>query len=251
MKANKISLNVSKTEFLLFHNINKPINYNLKIKLDGKRIYLSKFVKYLGLLIDSHLNWGYHTKSLATKLTRAVGMLAKLRHFVSKSTLRNIYFGIFSSLLTYGSQIWGQYVNRNVKRIIKIQNKALKIINFANYCAPTSILYKDSNILKFSDHVTLHNFLYVHDITTRRVPSPLEGTLAFSYDKHNHLTRHSIRNCVELPKSRTIEYGIHSITSQSARSWNSLQVTCFKQNSYISPRNVRKSKFKKYMIDSY
>ena len=111
LKANKISLNASKTELLIFRHPNKPINYDLKIKLDGKRVYPSKYVKYLGILIDPHLNWNYHTKMLTPKLSRAVGMLAKIRHFVSTENLRIIYFGIFSSLLNYGAQIWGQYHN--------------------------------------------------------------------------------------------------------------------------------------------
>ena len=62
-----------------------------KIKLDGNRLYPSKFVKYLGLLIDPHLNWSYHVKCLAPKLSRATGMLAKVRHFVKSDALRNIY----------------------------------------------------------------------------------------------------------------------------------------------------------------
>ena len=56
LKANKISLNASKTEILIFKHPNKPINYDPKISLDGKRIYPSKYVKYLGILIDANLN---------------------------------------------------------------------------------------------------------------------------------------------------------------------------------------------------
>ena len=47
--------------------------------------------------------------------------------------LRNIYFGILSSILTYGAQIWNQHHNSHVKRIIKLQDKAIRIINFAEY----------------------------------------------------------------------------------------------------------------------
>ena len=53
LKANKISLNSSKTEMLLFRHHNKVINYNLKIKIDGKKLLPSDFVKYLGLYIRS------------------------------------------------------------------------------------------------------------------------------------------------------------------------------------------------------
>ena len=57
LKANKISLNASKTELLLFRHPNKKLNYDLKIKIDGKKITPSDSVKYLGITIDCHLNW--------------------------------------------------------------------------------------------------------------------------------------------------------------------------------------------------
>ena len=101
LRANKISLNTSKTELLVFKHPNKIINYDFKIKMDGKKLYPSKFVKYLGILIDSQLNFSYHINSISNKLGRAIGMLSKIRHYVTKDTLRSIYFGIFSSVLIY------------------------------------------------------------------------------------------------------------------------------------------------------
>ena len=82
LKANKISLNASKTELLLFRHPNKVINYDLKIKINGKKLIPSNFVKYLGILIDCHLNWHIHTNDLITKLSCAIGMLSKIRHDV-------------------------------------------------------------------------------------------------------------------------------------------------------------------------
>ena len=78
LKANKISLNASKTELLIFRHPNKEINYDLKIKINGKRLLPSSFVKYLGILIDSHLTWNYHADMLAAKLSRNVRMLTKI-----------------------------------------------------------------------------------------------------------------------------------------------------------------------------
>ena len=134
LKANKIHLNASETELPTFRH-NKSINYDLKIKIDGKKLITSKYVKYLGILIDSHLNWEFQSEIPATKLSRALGMLSKIRHYVPKDTLRSIYYGIFSSRLTYGSQIWGQIQNKHVKRLTQLQNKAIRIINFASYCS--------------------------------------------------------------------------------------------------------------------
>ena len=99
LKANKIHLNASKTDY---RHPNKPINYDLKIKMNGKKLIPSKYVNYLGILIDSYFNWEFQSEILATNLPRAIGMLSKIRHYVSKDTLCSIYYGISSSLLTYG-----------------------------------------------------------------------------------------------------------------------------------------------------
>jgi len=106
LNANKISLNASKTELLIFRHPNKKMNYNLKVKLNGKLLRPSNYVKYLGMYIDSNLNWNHNTKVLATKLSRSLGMLSKIRHYVSRETLRSLYFAVFSSHLSYGSIIW-------------------------------------------------------------------------------------------------------------------------------------------------
>ena len=119
LKANKISLNASKTKVLIFRHQNKPIMYrkkpedklsmwNITIKIDGKKIEPSSHVKYLGILNDYFLNWNFHIDELSTKLSRAVGMLAKIGHYINEKTLSMVYHGFFSSLLLYGSQIWGQ-----------------------------------------------------------------------------------------------------------------------------------------------
>ena len=145
LKVNKISLNNSKTELIIFRHPNKKINYDLKIKLNGKRLYPSNVVKYLGIFLDSHLNWNYNSEFLATKLCRANGMLKKIRHYVPINILRTIYFSIFSSMLTFGSQIWGQQKNIGTQRILKLQDKAIRIINFSNYHETTGKLYKIPN----------------------------------------------------------------------------------------------------------
>ena len=57
LKANKLSLNISKTKLIIFHRNTASIDHTLKLKLDGKRLSSSKLVKYLGVLLDEHLQW--------------------------------------------------------------------------------------------------------------------------------------------------------------------------------------------------
>ena len=70
LKEKKISLNSGKTELIIFRHINKPINYDLKIKINGKRLYPSSHIKYLGIFIDSHLNWSLYCDALASRLSK-------------------------------------------------------------------------------------------------------------------------------------------------------------------------------------
>ena len=176
-------------------------------------------------------------------------MLSKIRYFTLEN-LRNIYFGIFSSLLNYGAQIWGQHLNIHIKRILKLQDRAIRIINFANFREPTPKLYKKSGILKFKDNIALNNYIFVHDSLNRRLPTALLDKFVYLNKSHQHNTRNSANHCVKLPKSRTLGYGTDSITSQSAKAWNFLQSNC-SDNMHLFSRNKCKKIIRKFYLDSY
>ena len=78
LNANKISLNIKKTELVIFKHMNKKLECPIKIKLSRKRLYPSKSVKYLGLKIDESLDWKVQTHDIATKLNRANALLYKI-----------------------------------------------------------------------------------------------------------------------------------------------------------------------------
>ena len=86
LNANKISLNVSKTELILFKPKMKKLDFDLKLRLNGKRIYPTKSVKYLGIKIDENLTWIDHINHIVIKLNRANAMLFKVRKFVNTNS---------------------------------------------------------------------------------------------------------------------------------------------------------------------
>ena len=90
-------------------------------------------------------------------------MLAKARHYISKDDVKSLYFAIFSSHLTYGSQIWGQVSNSFNNNIFKLQNRALRIISFSDLRADCTPIYRDLKILKLNDYIVMQNCLFVHD----------------------------------------------------------------------------------------
>ena len=251
LRANKISLNCSKTELIIFRHPNKQINYELKIKINGKKLLPSNFVKYLGIILDPHLNWSHQADSLSTKLTRAAGMLSKIRYYVSETSLRNIYFGIFSSLLTYGSQIWGQFSNKYICRLQRIQNKAVRIINFAKFDDSSDPLYQKSKILKIMDHVKLQNFFYVHDSLMGGLPNALKNSFQITADLSDHDTRGASQYKIALPKARTQNYGIYSIKYQASAIWNTMVSVYPDEKFQEKSKAICKKFITKHFIDNY
>ena len=80
---NKILVNIKETEMVVFKSEQKKFQGDLKIQLYGKRLYPTKSVKYLGVTIDTNLNWQYIVKGLSIKLNRANALLFKMRKYVS------------------------------------------------------------------------------------------------------------------------------------------------------------------------
>ena len=117
LSANKTSLNVEKIELVIFKSPRKVLLDEIKIKLAGKRLYPSNSIKYLGKKIDRFLYWHDQGKSIAVKLNRASVLLLKIRNYVNMKILRNIYFAIFDSHLSYSCIVWAQNIN-TVRRLI-------------------------------------------------------------------------------------------------------------------------------------
>ena len=86
LSANKIYLNVEKTELIIFKSPRKVLPDETKIKLSRKRLYTSNSTKYLGGRIDRFLHWHDQVNSIAVKLNRANSLLLKIRNYVNMKT---------------------------------------------------------------------------------------------------------------------------------------------------------------------
>ena len=84
-----------KTELKVFTSSDKQLGCDLKIKLNGKRLYETDSVKYLGIQIDKRIIWKQQVNHVALKLSKANANLSKLRHVLDIKTLRSVYYAIF------------------------------------------------------------------------------------------------------------------------------------------------------------
>ena len=122
LRLNKLSLNATKTELVIFRSKWCKLDREMIIKLNGKRLTPTDNVKYLGMYLDNHLSWDQHILKLSTTLSRANGILSKLRYNSPRNICLNAYYSIFYSHLIYGSNMWGLTSDSNIEKNKKSKN---------------------------------------------------------------------------------------------------------------------------------
>ena len=112
LTANKVSLNIDKTNFIIFHPPQKVKGHLVKLTIDKREIAQEKFIKYLGLIIDSHLSWKYHILHISKKIKRCIGILSKIRYSVTDVVLVQLYYSLIYPFLTYSLITWGLHIKQ-------------------------------------------------------------------------------------------------------------------------------------------
>lgn len=126
----KLQLNENKTEAIMFTN-KRNANHISSIVINNSNISWLSEVKYLGLILDSKLNWSKQIKNINNKCNNAICSTYPLINRKSKLTLSNkllLYKTIIRPLITYGCAAWSPLTKSNLTKLQTIQNKCLKMV---------------------------------------------------------------------------------------------------------------------------
>ena len=240
--ANRLSLNVGKTEFTIFRPFSKLTDDRITLKLAGTKIFESLKVKYLGIILDSKLSWKIHIDELCKKLGRTVGMLYKIRHQCNKKVLRSLYFSLFESYLSYGLPVWGSANQALIEKLFILQKKAIRAITFSEYDAHTSPLFKDLGILKIRDLFQYQISCIMWDFDHNDLPKSLLSMFKKSSDTHNYATRFASADKLDVGRVNT-KYGDRSFKIIGASKLNELKTTEIYKNANSRNTFLRSLKF--------
>ena len=203
----------------LLSNINKIIE-----KLMYKRLYS---------FLSSHKSIYIHQLGFRKRhstIHALISLTDEIRYALDQNKIAcGIFIDLQKAFDTVDHFIWGLRRSNHFIRLERLQNKAIKIINFANFYDPILSLYKESKILKLSDNIKLLNFLYVLDDINHNIPPALENTFQLVANSHDYQTRKSVHHNVAVPNVRTTIYGLKSIKYQSCQEWN-VFINHFKDN---------------------
>ena len=221
--ANRLSLNVAKTEFIIFRPPKMNLDKRVVLTLNHKKIFESRKIKYLGLLMDDRLTWKFHINELCKKLNRSVGMLYKIRHLCPKSVLRSLYFSIFNSHLVYGLPVWGNTDKIYTEKLNMLQKKAIRAITFSDYKAPSRPILKALGILSLNDLYQYQISSLMWDLDHDILPTSISSYFIKRRNAHSHSTRLADADKLTIIKTNTIRYGKKSFKIEGAEKLNSLK----------------------------
>ena len=196
LRANKLSLNIGKTHFMLFSN-KKRRHYDLNIKIDETKIEEVKKTKFLGVIIDNKLTWKDHVAHVASKVSRGMGMIIKARNYLNRKGLLTLYYTFVYPYLTYCNHIWGNIYQSNLKHLCVLQNKIVRIIAGVKPRESTGPLYDSLGIMKLTD---LNKYLiarFMFRYCTNMVPKLFSSYFLRNYNVSSYDLRSA--NCFHLP----------------------------------------------------
>ena len=127
LNANKLSLNLSKSQFMLFTRKHFTLT-DINITVNNVCIDRVNKVKFLGTIMDDKLNWQEHITYICKKVSKCIGILYKLRQYVDINTAKLLYYTLVYPYLTYCNIVWGNTFKQYLRPLMVIQKKAVRII---------------------------------------------------------------------------------------------------------------------------
>ena len=142
LRANKLSINIDKTNFILFHSNRDKDHLPLKLPtlcITDAPIKQVVSTKFLGVQIDENINWTHHITLTENKLAKQLGLLYKAKPFLNRKSMINLYFSFIHTYINYGNIAWASTTKTKLKKIYSQQKQAIKTVFNEDILSPKEL----------------------------------------------------------------------------------------------------------------
>ena len=242
IKANKLSLNVQKTNYMIYSNTISSLPGN--IIFDNIAIQKVNSTKFLGVIIDNKLSWKLHIDNICKTVSRNVGVINKLKHFFPTRILFMLYSTLILPYINNGILAWGNANKSDLNRLLLIQKKAIRIVTNSGYRSHTNVLFFENNILKITDLYLFQLGQFMFKLNRHDLPHIFQDMFLKNSSVHHYPTRQT--DSYHLPLTRTL-FAYRTLTFTGPNFWNSLH----KDYKDAPSLNTFKRKLKKLLLIKY
>lgn len=181
LNHNLLTVNLDKTKFITFRikNDNLPETENFTLRVhDCKEINecqcyklaRTDTIKYLGVVVDQNLRWIDHIKLLVGRVRKLIYIFKGLKHINDENTIRNVYFCLCQSIISYAITTWGGASKTHMLELERAQRAVLKVMGNKPYYYSTTQLYSEMKLLTVRQ-------LFIKTITIHQHRIPLNSVL--------------------------------------------------------------------------
>ena len=189
-KANKLSLNVNKTVYMVFSNNHADHdNHQFELKIGPERITRVTETRFLGIILDNKLKWNHHIKHVKTKLSSSLYAIRMAKNILASHQLKTVYNSLFQPYIDYGIILWGTATKKVIHPIQILQKRAIRLVAKANYNEHCNPLFKQINVLNIPDTHQLHVNRFMYQYHNNTLPDSLLSMFTPNRNIHRHNTQ--------------------------------------------------------------
>ena len=223
LDVNKLSLNIDKTNFIIFKSPQHFSSDSINIKIGNFPVKQTCYDKFLGVLLDENLSWKYHLIELPKKLARTCGMFFKIRHFLPIDVLICLYNSLFSPFLQYGIIVWGLTYETYINPVFLLQKRIIRAMSCEHFTSHLAPIFLNLKILKLHDLFQLKLLSFVYESVNKISPVRFHNFFKSVESVHQYGTRQAGKDDI-LPQKNTSQYGLRSVRYNGAKCWNDIPV---------------------------
>ena len=207
--VNKLTLNIEKTNYIIFRPRQKTIPFHPNIKIinnnsnTSQPLEMKNYIRYLGILIDSNLSWKFHTDYVCQKVSKTIGIIAKLRHFVPRHVLLTLYRSLILPYISYGICAWGHAAETHLHKLLVLQKRALRLMFFAEPRTHAVPLFLETKQLPISFLLFEQMSLLMYDVHNNLAPDNIKNMFTKLSSVHSYRTRSVTRENYYFEQART------------------------------------------------
>ena len=166
--ANKLSLNIVKTKYMLYHSINKRVIYP-KLKINNNNIDRITQFNFLGVILHERMSWKQHIEHIRLKIAKTIGIIYRLKSIYPSAILLTLYNTLVTPHLHYCLLCWGSILKEN-DLLHVMQKRVLRTITNSNYIAHTEPLFKELKLVKITDMYVIAIWKFYHKLMNNQLP---------------------------------------------------------------------------------
>jgi len=216
---NKLSLNIKKTNFIMFKSRNCKNHNNINIKIRGINIERVVCTKFLGVIINERLTWNDHIMLVKQKVSKNIGVIARIRYCVPFSVLIMLYHTLIEPYLQYCNIVWATHQTVVLQALHRSQKKVVRLITHSHWQSHTKPLFGKCGLLSVFDINKLQIGCFMYCAIHNMLPNYFCVMFVRNLDIHSYSTRQ--KDDLHLSGFRT-NIGKFTIRALGPRVWNSL-----------------------------